>query len=184
MAIKLYNKESPVQPDTITGSMSVIYSDHQMVHRYGMFTATSYNLTVADNGTLSLGFVIPTGFEIHIKSFGVIGNGFPWVFDAVTFTTFTPSGTYLTPINHHQSTTAPASKITVNLNPTGLPAEGTYHVLFGGGSGVGATSNAGGFSPSEEYIMHPGTHLIRMTNKTGAVNEAGITFTWYEIDLT
>ena len=183
MAVKSYNSESPVQPDILTGALAAIDSDHQMVHRYGMFTITHYNLAVADEGTVSIGFIIPTGFEIHIKQFGILGDGFPWVFDALVYTTFTESGTYLTPINHHMSTSPPPSQLTANLNPTDLPAEGNYKILFGGGSGLGGTTSAGGFSPSTEYIMHAGSHLIRATNKTGSTNEFSIVFTWYELDL-
>lgn len=181
MAVQEYNSESPVQPDTVTGGLVVINSDHQMVHRYATFSVSYYDLAVADSGTLSLGLTVPTGFEIHLKNLFVSGAGFPWIFDGVPHTTFTPSATFITPFNHHMSTTAPASVVTVNVNPTGLPAEGDYVFLFGGGTGVGGSATSGGYSPVEEFIMHPGNHLIRMTNDTGGANEGSIVLTWYEI---
>lgn len=181
MAVNEYNKEAPIQPDLVTGGMVVIDSDHQMVHRKAMYTVTYYNLAVVNNGTASLGLTIPNGFEIHIKDMNIVADGFPWVFDAVIDATYTNSGTFLIPFNHYSSSTAPLSTMSVNVNPTSLPAEGDYAILFGGGTGVAATSSTGGFSPDAEYILHPGNHLLRATNKSGATNEYGIALTWYEI---
>lgn len=181
MAVSEYNKESPIQPDIVTGGMVVIDSDHQMVHRYATFSISYYDLTVADSGTLSLGLTVPADHEIHIKNLFVSGAGYPWIFDGVALTSFTPSITYIIPFNHHMSSTAPESVVTVNVNPTGLPAQGDYKFLFGGGTGVGGTGSSGGFSPVEEFVMHPGNYLMRLTNSTGAVNEANIVMTWYEI---
>lgn len=181
MAVSEYNKEAPNQPDDITGGLVIINSDHQMVHRSATFSVSYYDLTVADSGTLSLGISVPANHEIHLKTLFVSGDGFPWIFDGVPLTTFTPSVTFLTPFNHYMSATAPASVVTVNVNPTGLPAEGDYVFLFGGGTGVGGRTSTGGYSPTEEFIMHPGNHLVRMTNNSGAVNEGNIVMTWYEI---
>lgn len=181
MAVSEYDKTAPIQPDIVTGGMVTIDSDHQMVHRYATFSVAYYDLTVADSGTLSLGITVPTGFEIHLKTLYVSGDGFPWIFDGVPHTTFTPSVTFLTPFNHHMSLTAPASVVTINVNPTGLPAEGDYKFLFGGGTGVGGRTSTGGYSPSAEFVMHTGNHLVRLTNNSGAANEGNIVMTWYEI---
>lgn len=184
MAVKEYNKESPNQPDDVSGGMVVIDSDHHMIHRYAMFTTNYYNLTIADNGVLALGLEVPTNYEIHLKALNVVGYEFPWILDASPHITYTESGTYKVPFNHHMSTSPPASKVIVNVNPTGLPATGEYSFVFGGGSGVGGTGSSGAYSPSAEFIMHSGKHFIRITNKTGSINTGGVVLVWYEIDIT
>lgn len=184
MAVKTYNKESPVQPDILTGAMSCIESDHQMVHRYGMFTTTHVNSALADAGTVAIGLDVRTGFEIHVKHFGVTGEDFPWLFEASPNITYTESGTFLTPFNHHMQINPPESVVTVNLNPTALPASGGFQFLFGGGSGVGGASSSGQYDSKTEFIMHAGKHFIRVTNNTGSTAAISIVLTWYELDLT
>lgn len=184
MAIKLYNKEAPNQPDFIGGGLSAIDTNHQMVHRYGMFTVTYYDLTVADSGTVTIGFEISTGYEMHVKQFGIIGDSFPWILDFVPFTTYTESAVFLTPINHHVSETPHPSNVVVNVDPTDLPAEGNYKLLFGGGSSGGNRTSSGGFDNDTEFILHAGNHIVRATNSTGSIQEFGFVITWYEIDLT
>lgn len=184
MAVKLYDKESPHQPDFIGGGLISTDTNHNMVHRYGMYSVTYYNLSVADSGTVTIGLNIPTGFEMHVKEYSILGDDFPWILDSVNFTTYTESGNFLTPMNHHISETSHPSRVIVNLNPTDLPAEGDYKLLFGGGASLGQSTNSGGFSANIEYILHAGKHIVRATNNTGGVQEFSIVITWYEIDLT
>lgn len=181
MAINKYNKESPNQPDDFTGGLVTTTSDHQMIHQGGMFNLTVYDTAIVDTGTLTLGFEIPTGFCIALKALNTFGFGFYWTLHAVPFTTYTESGTYLTPNNHLICPTAPSSVAIVNKNPTGVASSGPLGFIFGGGTSIAGTASSGYGHLDSEYIFKAGKHAVVLTNQTGSTAAGQLQFTWIEM---
>lgn len=180
MAIRRYNKEAPNQPDEVTGAQVTIDTDHQSIHLGAMYNLTYWDSAVVSGGTIVLGFEVPTGLRVAFKSAVALGFGWYWTFQVEPFTSYTESGTFLTPNNHNVSTDAVPSLVKVNLNPTGYTTTFPLGFVFGGGTGVAGTGSSSGGRLDDEYGFSAGKHVVVITNNTGATGLGQVQLTWIE----
>lgn len=180
MAVHRYSKEHPTQPDHITGALVTIDTDHQSIHRGAVFSLSEWDDAIVDTGTLAIGFEVPTGLRVAVKGCELTAFGWYWEIGVAAFTTYTESGTYLTPNNHNVDASAPESLVKVNLNPTNLPSVFPMGFVFGGGTGVAGTGASAIGHFSGEFGFSAGKHCIVLTNRSGATALGQIRLNWIE----
>ena len=180
MAIHRYNSEAPNQPDHITGALVTIDTDHQSIHLGAVFSLSVWDDAVIDTGTLALGFEVPSGLRVAVKGCELTGFGWYWKIGVAVFTTYTESGTYLTPNNHNVDPNSAASLVKVNLNPTDLPTVFPLGFVFGGGTGIAGTGQSAIGKLSGEFGFGAGKHCMVLTNLTGATGLGQIRLNWIE----
>lgn len=186
MAIKKYTTGKCIQPDCESGAITSIDYDHYTVHQKAMFSITHYNESVADEGYCGIGFTVPTGYEMHVKSLQVMGFGFPFLFELFPFASYTPGASNKTPNSHFVSPSTVASILgEINLDPTSpsSPVD-TMSFIFGGGTGFASNHSTGIYSPSGEYILDAGTYVARITNNVGEETTCQLRANWYEVEET
>lgn len=161
--------------------------EHSHIHEGISFHADTANEALANNGTILLELVVPSGTTdtpIHLKDIDVLVVGVPFKVELIESPTITTGSATITPRNRNRQLTQASypSILTIKTNPTGISAGTTLETFYvGGGTGNAGTKSGGNAKKSSEWMLKKGlTYLIRVTNLSGATNLCSISLDWSE----
>lgn len=166
--------------DDITGALIVAELEHTKVHSGEMFSVSHRFAAVANNGTADLRITVGASEPAHIK--WNISSGGKIYLDIYEETTFTNLGAAVTPQNMNRlSSNTPDTTFghTPTVNVIGISR---YENVFGSNSNPVARAGEVIRQPVEWLLAPTKNYLIRVTNKSGADRDIGITLEFYEDD--
>ncbi len=158
--------------------LGIINFVHEQIHEGNTFSATFFQESVADDGTIDI--AVQTGVkELHfIFALQSDGNSVTRLYEG---TDFSGDGTPQ-PIHNKKRSSPTITSVAITIDPT-VNNVGTLlaEVFIAGGTGGNATGAVSG--PRNEWILLPNTkYLFRMTNIAGGAKTLGACVEWYELN--
>ena len=162
--------------DAVSNALITIDFPHHEVHEGHAYECSVYDSSVANLGTLILGFTIPAGVAAHLAYDGGAGGDATIEFlEGPTFAGGTPQPVYNLNRNHPDSAVAALLDPTLGGTPTTLQA-----TFLPGGSGPQAQGTVVSPRAGLEWITRPATtYAVRLTNLSGQAQPANIRIAFY-----
>ena len=173
---RIYKSIKKVDHDFYIGNIDIV---HQETHKGNFYTVEYLFTNVADDAYATM-VIAPQGeTTAHVQIFYATSG--KTYLTSWTDSTFSNMGTELIPFNRNMlSLTNAKSKIYVQ--PTIIDA-GTQRGSMLSGSGANPASQAGGTGGGRNETIVPFGEVLmfRIQNKSGAVGDIGIGFSFYEV---
>lgn len=166
--------------DDVTGALIIAELEHVKVHEGEMFSVSHRFTGIANNGTADLRVTVGASEPAHVK--WNISSGGKIYIDIYEETTFTNLGTAVTPQNMNRlSSNTPDT--TFGHTPT-VNAIGTSRYESVSGSNSNPVVRAGeSIRQHVEWVLAPTkNYLLRVTNKSGSLQDIGVAIEFYEDD--
>lgn len=152
---------------------------HNMVHRGYLFSASHIFTGVIDTASADLLIVVGPAQGAHIRlGLSTTGQGIGFFYSEPTVTV---PGTAVTPSNRNGFSSRTLSGITITHTPTitDVGTETIATVVPGGEKVRAVGASEEGFS---EWILAPGTYLLRFTNNAGTTVNVSLELELYQPD--
>jgi hypothetical protein len=153
---------------------------HERIHAGEMFSATTYDASVADDGSLDILFSVSSNMSAHLAYIVRAGGDAEILF--YEGPTISNNGTALTPSNRNRILKT-ASLHSIFSGPTISDAGDQLENQFvpGGTAGFLAFTPGSEGSLFKEYVLAPGEdYLLRCFNRSGDATTISLQLDWYE----
>ncbi len=172
--------------DQFAWALTVIDSEHRLIHDGMLFTANYRFDNLANGGNLDILLQVPAGSFPHLRAWSYSLEDGPCEFNLYENPTFSAAGTAITLQNNNRNSSN-TSDVTATHTPTitspgDAILEGQYIPDPGGGF-LSGSPGAQAQDLSEEWVLKQNEdYLLRLTNNSGVVIDGSIYFVLYEID--
>lgn len=167
-----------------TGAVRTITNEHSLIHIGYLFSLSSFDEAIADDGTMLVELITPADHEIHLKEAFAWTEGALAKAELIEAPTLTTGVTPVTPVNRKRIPPLVASSVVAKSNPTGISGGTALETVLFGGGGVGAASNSGQQILVLEWELKLSTtYLVRFTNLAGATKAGSMELFWYELPV-
>ena len=166
----------PLGMDKSQGALTVISAAHHRVHTGLMWDVSHHSLSLADDGTLALGFDNPVDTVAHFTVSGVCGGDA--FLELIEGCTLTDKVTH--PVYNMNREVGDAGAPVIWLDPTISDGTVIADEALPGGQKQQASGAVGGTRTGLEWVTAPNTsYAVRLTNVAGAAKLAGIAINFY-----
>lgn len=179
MALPLTDMTIPNSMDEMLNAPLSMDYDESITNKGAYFSRTYYETELLDEGFMTLGIIVPSGYRIHVKNIQLYSSDGPMLFQFYPYASFTVGSTFLTPRNHLICPDSPVSVVTLCTDATDLVLTGVKQEFYYG-SGKHETAV---FSPAAKYVIggkYGGKHILRLQNNSSNTTLSQVTLHWFE----